>query len=149
MGIILAWYPNPDPNDIDIETWNRFLNNYAPVLLILIAMFIVLTVYLYNRMASNLRIHSVNDVFRSYTPMRALWCGLAGATISGVVAAVMYWDMVETAVGNIGFSLTMFLLTLLFCESISFSIVAYVRGLTPPQFCYRPSRLLQKKGPAR
>jgi hypothetical protein len=42
----------------------------------------------------------------------------------------------------------MLLLTLLLCEVFSYVIVAYAPGLTPPQFRYRPSRLLQKKGKA-
>lgn len=148
MGIILAWYPNPAPNDIDIQTWNGFLNNFAPVLLILIALSIVLAVYFYKRMASHLRIHTVNDVFRPYSPMKALWWGVAGSLACGIAAAIMYWEIVATASGIVGFSLTMLLLALLLCESISYAIVAFAPSLTPPQFCYRPSRLLQKKGPA-
>ncbi len=148
MGIILAWYPNPDPNDIDVQTWNGFLNNFAPVLVMIIGLFILLAVFFYRQMASHVRIHTVDDVFRPYGPMKALWWGVVGSLISGIVAAIMYWNMVATAVGIVGFSLTMLLLTLLLCELITYVIVAYAPGLTPPQFSYRPSRLLQKKGPA-
>jgi len=147
MGIVFAWFSAPE--SVDVEAWNRFLDSYAPVFVILVALTIALTVTQYRHQALKLRIHSVEDVFRPYTPMNALWLGLVGAVLSAVVAGVMYWNMLQTMDSMLGFTLTMLLLTVFICEIISYPVVVKVTKLTPPQYCYRPGQVLQKKGPAR
>jgi len=147
MGSIFWWMSAP--GQIADEDWQRFLDSYSSVFVLVLLLTIGLVIWAYRFSARRRKIHSESDVFRSYTPMRAIWLVFFGAAIAAMAAVVQYHVMLQTWDGLISFAMLMFLLTALVCSLISYLSIIFIGPLTPSRFRYRPAPHLHDKRPTR
>jgi hypothetical protein len=85
------------------------------------------------------KISSPSDVFGSYKPLR--WVALA-VPAGGTVFALCLWDYLEPsrrALDILGQALQMGFITALLAAGLSYVFIAFVPGITPVKFMYRPA----------
>src|ERR1700735_5413445 len=110
MGEIFFWLRDPpDPATIVTEDWIRFLDLMANATSLIVASMAIFVVFVVYRPASqHRRIHSQEDLFAPYNPMRSLWLSVVGAFIAGGMCAWRYKDYLgDDAAGLINVSIQM------------------------------------------
>lgn len=139
------------PADLAQDDWNRFLDGYGWLFVLVLCATVFVTLLGYRFSARRLRIQTVADVFRPYSPLLWLFTALAGGVVAAAVCAVQYGKVLPGAPGLASTSAEMFLLLCGAAALISYVLIAFVPPplLTPYKYRYRPAPFLHRKSISR
>ncbi|HXJ40884.1 MAG TPA: hypothetical protein VNH18_16505 [Bryobacteraceae bacterium] len=139
---LLFWLrrpPDTDPEKMTLTMWNNFLEHIAALLVILVAVFVVITLVAYVLHARKRRVVYPGDYFRAYTPLR--W-PLLIALIPTVGLLWRYYveygrAFPATAVSPLGGAITVAAAGWLATWGLS-RLLVMLPAVTPRVFRYRP-----------
>jgi hypothetical protein len=140
MRQIFFWMEEPpDPANIVLEDWDRFLELMARATsLVVLSLVIIIVFAVYFPRAHGRRIHAETDLFEPYTPMHCLWLSLIGGLTVGGMCAWRYSDYLGGDAGGLpGVVVQMGVSAALSIVIISVACFV-VPGITPARFKYRP-----------
>jgi hypothetical protein len=139
MGKIIKWIALQDHT---YESWLRFRDELATLILLCIFLGGIAVVLLYHRSAVRLKIRGPRDPFRPYTPL--LWEALS-LIPAGIAAGWHFFQYQKILGGHVPLdelSLT-FAITASLTWLLAQIVVSWFPGVTPAKFRYHP-RLLER-----
>lgn len=144
MGKVLLFWMGP-PGPIDYVTWNGFRDMVAGWVVGLLLLTTAAIVGLYMWSVRRKKIHTPDDLFKPYTPMRWLWLALVPVVVVFIVYAVEYRKLFSGArvsymSGAVAVGLWAGFLTFLLAY-----LLMLIPQITPDKFRYRPLWLFYRK----
>ena len=147
MEKLFFWMSIPD-QAIPETAWNEFLNGMATVMFIAVAITTILTVILYGWSARRKKVFFPGDVFKAYLPMWWLCLSLVAGVVSTFVCIWQYSPALNTAAGELGIALQIGIVSVFMTALPAYLLIAFIPGITPAKFCYRPVPYRHKKNSA-
>lgn len=148
MGKVLLFWMGP-PGPIDYVTWNGFRDMVAGWVVGLLLLTTAAIVGLYMWSVRRKKIHTPDDLFKPYTPMRWLWLAFFPVVVVFIVYVVEYRKLFSGArvsymSGAVAVGLWAGFLTFLLAY-----LLMLIPQITPAKFRYRPLWLFYHKKGAR
>ncbi len=137
MGGLLFWIKKTDPNIQSVD-WNGFLDVVSFFLVLVALAGLALILWRYKVAVSEFKIRCSDDVFRPFTPGRALlWCVAA----FGIMAAlgIGYYELrFRTYQGSfVGDALALGVIAAVLALALASAAIAKFHAFTPRKFVYR------------